>query len=192
MQVNLTQIVVTGQTPLKLDQLRVDSMVEGPFDQANIWIDYASLTADDQTFLLPRIHLNRLGRGWKMLTEGFEVSPLIVALRGSELLPDKANEILETLSPAGRVDRLALTVRALDQPLHRWELAATVTDATTDPFRKVPGLVGIDASISANEEGATAWIDTRDFALVLPNVYREPIRLMSVLGILEGLSLIHI
>ena len=103
-----------------------------------------------------------------MLTEGFEVSPLIVALRGSELLPDKANEILETLSPAGRVDHLALTVEALDQPLDRWELAATVTDATTDPFRKVPGLVGIDASISANEEGATAWIDTQDFALCCP------------------------
>ena len=104
----------------------------------------------------------------------------------AQLLPDKANEILETLSPAGRVDRLALTVEALDQPLHRWELAATVTDATTDPFRKVPGLVGIDASISANEEGATAWIDTQDFALVLSNVYREPIRLTSVLGTLEG------
>ena len=57
-----------------------------------------------------------------MLTEGFEVSPLIVALRGSELLPDKANEILETLSPAGRVDHLALTVEAMDQPLDRWEL----------------------------------------------------------------------
>ena len=46
--------------------------------------------------------------------------------------------------------------------------------------------MGIDASISANEEGATAWIDTQDFALVLPNVYREPIRLTSVLGTLEG------
>ena len=186
MQVNLTQIAVTGQTALNLEQLRVDSVVEGPLDQASIWIDDASLTADDQTFLLPRIHLHRLGRSWKLLTNRFEVSPLIAALRGSELLSDKVNEILETLSPAGAVDRLALTVEALDQPLHRWELAATVTDATTDPFRKVPGLVGIDASITANEEGAIAWIDTRDFELVLPNVYREPIRLMSVLGTLEG------
>jgi uncharacterized protein (TIGR02099 family) len=186
MQVNLTQIAVTGQTSINLDQLRVDSVVEGPFDQARIWIDDASLAADDQTFLLPRIHLHRLGRGWKMLSNRFEVSPLIAVLRGSKLLPDKANEILETLSPAGSVDRLALTLETLDEPLHRWELAATVTDATTDPFKKVPGLVGIDASITANEKGATAWIDTQDFELVLPNVYREPIRLTSVLGALEG------
>ena len=186
LQIDLAQIEVTGQTPFNLAQLHVDSVFEGPFDQANIWIDDASLTADDQTFLLPRIHLHRLGRGWKMLTERFEVSPLIAALRGSELLPDKANEILEILSPAGRVDRLALTVEALDQPLHRWELAATVIDATTDPFKKVPGLVGIDASIAANEEGAAAWFDTKDFELVLPKVYREPIRLKSVLGTLEG------
>lgn len=186
LQIDLTQIEVTGQTPLSLAQLRVDSVFEGPFDQATIWIDNATLTADDQTFVLPRIHLHRLGRGWRMLTDGFEVSPLIAALRGSKLLPDRANEILETLSPAGRVDQLALSVEAVDQPLQHWELAATVVDATTDPVRKVPGLVGIDASITANEEGATAWIDTRDFALVLPNVYREPIRLTSVLGTLEG------
>ena len=186
MQVNLTQIVATGPTTLNLDQLRVESVVEGPFDQARIWIDDAWLTADDQTFLLPRIHMHRLGQGWKMLTNRFEVSPLMAALRGSELLPDKANEILKALSPAGIVDSLALSLEALDQPLHRWELAARVTDATTDPFRKVPGLVGIDASIAANEEGATAWFDTKDFELVLPKVYREPVRLTSVLGTLEG------
>ena len=186
MQVNLTQIAATGPTPLNLDQLRVESVVEGPFDQARIWIDDASLTADDQTFLLPRIHMHRLGQGWKMLTNRFEVSPLMAALRGSELLPDKANEILKALSPAGIVDSLALTLEALDRPLHRWELAATVTDVTTAPFRKVPGLVGIEASIAANEEGATAWIDTKDFELVLPKVYREPIRLTAVMGTLEG------
>jgi len=186
MQINLKQLAVTGQTSFNLDQMRVNSVVEGPFDQARIWIDDASLTADDQTFLLPRIHLYRLGRGWKMLTDRFEVSPLIVALRSSELLPDRANEILEALSPAGVVNRLALTLETLDQPLHRWELAATVTDATTDPFRRMPGLVGIDASITANEEGATAWIDTQSFELVLPKLYREPIRLASVLGTLEG------
>jgi uncharacterized protein (TIGR02099 family) len=186
LRANLTQIAVTGQTPLNLDRLRFDSVVEGPVDQAKIWIDDASLTADDQTFVLPRIHMHRLGGGWRMLTNRFEVSPLIAALCGSGMLSDKANEILETLSPAGSVDRLALALESLDQPLNRWELAATVTGATTNPFRKVPGLIGIEASITASEEGATAWIDTKDFELVLPNVYREPIRLTSVLGTLHG------
>ena len=130
--------------------------------------------------------MHRLGLGWRMLTNRFEVSPLIAALRGSELLPDRANEILERLSPAGSVDRLALTLESLEQPLNRWELSATVTGATTNPFKKVPGLIGVDASITASEEGATAWIDTQDFELVLPNVYRAPIRLTSVLGTLQG------
>ena len=183
---NLTQIAVTGQAPLNLDQLRLDSVVKGRFDQAKIWIDDASFTADDQIFLLPRIHMHRLGRGWRMLTNRFEVSPLIAALRGSVLLSDRANEILATLNPVGKVDRLALTLESLDQPLNRWELAATVTGATTNPFRKVPGLIGINASIIASEDGATAWIDTQDFELVLPNLYREPIRLTSVLGTLQG------
>ena len=93
----------------------MESVVEGPFDQARIWIDDASLTADDQTFLLPRIHMHRLGQGWKLLTNRFEVSPLMAALRGSDYFPDKANEILKALSPAGIVDSLALTLEALDR-----------------------------------------------------------------------------
>ena len=186
LQVDLSEIAVAGQTPFNLDQLRARSVVEGPFDEAEIWIDDASLTADDQTFLVPRVHMRRLGQGWKILTNRFEVSPLIATLLGSELLPEKATDVLEALSPAGSVDRLALTLESFEQLLTRWELAANVTDATTDPFRKVPGLVGIDASIVANEGGATAWIDTKDFELVLPNVYRESISLASVLGILQG------
>ena len=54
------------------------------------------------------------------------------------------------------------------------------------PFRKVPGLVGIDATIAATDRGAQAWIRATDFQIELPRVYREPIALPSVIGTLAG------
>ena len=61
-----------------------------------------------------------------------------------------------------------------------------VTDATTDPYNKVPGLAGIDASITADDAGALAWINTRNFDLFLPQVYKAPIHLDSAVGRLAG------
>ena len=79
-----------------------------------------------------------------------------------------------------------LAVASLQKPLASWESAAVVSDATTQPFRKMPGLSGIDASITASEDGARAWVVTNDFGLQLPNVYEAPIELEKVTGQLAG------
>ena len=70
--------------------------------------------------------------------------------------------------------------------MRSWEASIVVADATTQPYRNVPGLLGIDASVTANQEGAQAWILTKDFTLDLPRVYESPIRFESVTGALSG------
>lgn len=179
-------IDIAGDTKVSVDELHFDAAILGPFDQAQIWIDRASFSATEQTFAAPRLQIARFGQGWKILTDSFDVQPLTAVLAGSGALSDGAANVLRTLKPRGRVERLALTLESLSDPLALWEVQAEVTDATTDPFKKVPGLVGIDASLSASESGAIAWIATRDFELVLPKVYEESIQLAQVTGKLEG------
>lgn len=176
----------SGDAMISLDELRFDAAIRGPFDQTQIWIERASASAAEQTFFAPRMHIDRLGQGWKILTDSFEAQPLSAVLAGSGALPDGATTVLRTLNPRGRIERLALTIESLTDPLALWAAQAEVTDATTDPFKKVPGLVGIDASLSATESGAIAWIATRDFELDLPKVYEESIQLARVTGKLEG------
>ena len=175
-----------GDAVISLDELRFDVAILGPFDQTQIWIERASFSAAEQTFFAPRMQIDRLGQGWKILTGSFEAEPLAAVLAGSGVLPDGAATVLRTLNPRGRVERFALTIDSLTDPLAFWAVQAELTDASTDPFKKVPGLVGIDASLSASESGAIAWIATRDFELVLPKVYEESIQLARVMGKLEG------
>ena len=185
-QADFTQLALTGDDTKSLETLRFDTAFAGSTSEASIWIDNAVVGVTERLFEAPRLELKRLNPGWRALTEGFEVQPLVEVMIKSGLFPDKANSILQTLNPRGRVDSLALTVESISDPLAGWAVQAEVTDATTDPYNQVPGLVGIDASLVASEEGATAWITTEDYALVLPNVYEEPIRLESVTGKLEG------
>ena len=79
-----------------------------------------------------------------------------------------------------------MAIDALTDPFSAWAVEAEVIDVATRPFRKVPGLVGIDATIAATDQGAQAWIRATDFQLELPRVYREPIALPSVTGTLAG------
>ena len=185
-QADVTQLEMAGDNTISLESLRFDMGLAGSTSEGSIWIDNAALGVTERLFEAPRLQIKRLDQSWRALTEGFEVQPLVEVMIKSGLSPDKANSILQTLNPRGRVDSLALTVESIGDPLAGWGVQAEVTDATTDPYNKVPGLVGIDASVVANEEGATAWITTEDYALVLPNVYEEPILLESVTGKLEG------
>lgn len=185
-QADFKQLGLIGDKTVAFETLSFDTALAGSSGEINVWIDNAVLGVTEHVFEFPRIQLKRLGEGWRALTEGFEVPPLVTVMIESGVLPEKASAILQTLDPRGRVDSLALTVESMSDPLAGWALQAEVANATTDPYNKVPGLAGIDASLSASEEGATAWITTADYALLLPNVYEEPIRLESVIGKLEG------
>ena len=68
-------------------------------------------------------------------------------LVASQILPESTNTILTTLNPTGRVQALSMAVDALTDPFNGWSVEAEVIDVATMPFRKVPGLVGVDATI---------------------------------------------
>ena len=185
-QADFKQLELMGANTVSLETLSFDTALVGSSGEINIWIDNAVLGFMEQVFEAPRVQVKRLGQGWRALTEDFEVPPLVTVIIKSGLLPEKVSSILQTLDPRGRIDSLALTVESISDPLASWTAQAEVTNATTAPYKKVPGFAGIDASLSASEVGATAWITTEDYALLLPKVYEEPIRMESVIGKLEG------
>ena len=137
-------------------------------DRTQLWIQNATLTHVGTALALPRIQFKKLEDGWRFLARGLEVSPLKDIVLASELLPDKASKIVRTLDPAGYIEAISLNIASLELPLRSWEASIVVADVTTQPYRSVPGLLGIDASVTANQEGAQAWILTKDFTLDLP------------------------
>lgn len=186
LQADLENISQSHSNQRFLEGLSFSAALDSVSDRPQLWIQNATLTHAGTALALPRIQFAKLEDGWRFLARGLEVSPLKDIVLASGLLPDKASKIIRILDPAGYIEAISLNIASLEQPLRSWEASIVVADATTQPYRNVPGLLGIDASVTANQEGAQAWILTKDFTLDLPRVYESPIRFESVTGVLSG------
>ena len=186
LQGQVEALSVRAGESVNLDQVVFQVEAVGPLDTADVWFSGGLLSIQDEGFQLPRMHLSRVDTGWRLLTTEWDAAAAVGVTTESGLLPAKVSDVLSSLAPKGTVESLMLAVASLEDPLASWESAAVVSDATTQPFRKVPGLAGIDASITASEDGARAWVVTNDFELQLPKVYEVPIELESVTGQLAG------
>ena len=185
-QADFTDLTVLGEPQLVLDSFRFDAAWTVRGEASEVWIDNAEVISGEHTLEVPRTQLTGSGLSWQALTKNWNVSDAVSVLTGSGLLSGKANGILKTLNPRGSIDSLQLSVESWRAPLAAWNASMTVTDATTDPYNKVPGIAGVDASITADHTGALAWIKTRNFDLFLPKVYEAPIHLDSAIGRLAG------
>ena len=121
-QADFAQLALTGDGTKSLESLRFDAAFAGSTSEVSIWMDNAVLGVTERLFEAPRLELKRLDEGWRALTEGFEVQPLVEVMIKSGLFPDKASSILRSLDPRGRVDSLALTVGSISDPLADWAL----------------------------------------------------------------------
>ena len=169
-----------------LEGLSFSAALEGLPDRPRLWIEGAKLVHAGTVMGIERLQCDESERGWQCLSRDLDIAPLIALLLASEVLPEKASKILAMLDPRGHIEAISLETARLNQPLENWAASIVVTDATTQPYRTVPGLGGIDASFVANQDGARAWVLTEDFALDLPGVYESPITFKSVTGVLSG------
>lgn len=136
--------------------------------------------------VIDRSYIEQRGAGLRVLLGQLAVSDVTQLLLASGVISGPAAEVVADLSPQGDVRALEAVVANIAEPTVGWSLQAQVRDATTQPYEGVPGLYGIDATLEATEAGAVAWIDTENFTLDLPRVYRAPITLPRLQGRLHG------
>ncbi len=179
-------LTVADNDSFYLEQLHFEAAIDGSADATQFFIQKGQLVSGQIQAEIPRLQVTQRAEGWELRTQQFEVAPLISVLMLSQILPESTNTMLTTLNPGGRVEALSLAIDALTDPFSAWAVEAEVIDVAMRPFRKIPGLVGIDATIAATDRGAQAWIRATDFQLELPRVYRDPIVFPSVTGTLAG------
>jgi uncharacterized protein YhdP len=186
LQTDLENISQATGDRVMLEALSFSAALEALSGQQQLWVQNAKLTHSDSQLALHRLQLAKSDGDWQILVRDFEISPLIEILVASGVLPERASQILATLDPNGRVEALSLEMASLMEPLQSWSTSIVVENATTQPYRNVPGLGGIDASLVANQSGAQAWILTEDFSLTLPKVYESSIQFDAVTGVLSA------
>ena len=136
-------------------------------------IDKLQLSADEDGAITARV-------------SEFDVSNASQTLIESGFLPEKFEEVLAILEPSGTVRATKVSLSDSKRFFDAWSVQAEIQDASVKPYKKVPGLYGIDATVEANQGAARAWVDTEDFTLDLPLVYDQPIEIKRIEGWLDA------
>ena len=177
---------VADSDSFHLKTLHFEAAIDGRADATQLFIQKGQLASAQMQAEIPRLQVTQRAKGWELRTQAFEIAPLINVLVSSKILPQSMNTALTALNPSGQIEAATVAIDALNDPLNAWAIEAEVTDVTTSPFRKVPGLAGLDATIAATDRGAQAWIRSTDFQLELPKAYRDPFVLPTLTGKLAG------
>ncbi len=190
----LTTSITARNLALRVNQeqwLRLDSFSSAALARpsASGWtlqIQDFQAAAGEHRFGLARASVDGRGSALRLRISQFDVTPLSAVIQHSGLLPSQVNPVVAALAPKGHIEGFELSVANYREPLVDWSVSAQTVDLTTRAFKGVPGLGGIDASFEADHNGATAWIDTRDFSLDIPRAYQQPLLFRSVRGRLSA------
>ena len=175
-----------SNTSASLASLKTSARLRQTDNGWRLRLQNLNLTQDNREASLARAQVDVVGGSLALALDSFDVASFSQVLLASKLLPDRAAEIVDTLSPEGQVKALRASVTNVRDPLNGWSLVTEVKDATIHAYKSAPGLYGIDATLEATHEGAIAWIDTVNFGLDLPKVYDKALMFETARGKLEG------
>ena len=195
----------SGQRQVTVKPAVSDLLLEG-FNNRSVRLDHGSFVArassaekdwqitvegleierDSANFTLGKAQLQIAGPSVTAYLSGFDVAAAAGVIVDSGLLPRNVQSVVSALGPSGIASGAWLQLADLEHPRDSWSAAVEVRNATVQPFKKAPGLYGIDATVNASKSGATAWIDTEGFGLDLPLVYDRPIVVDRIKGQLKA------
>lgn len=171
---------------VQLDSLEGLGLVEVSEQGIQAFFNHMHLTASGSELRVPQINVYYDRPSLSVSVDALDIGRVTSLMLDLGVLPDKVKEVVALLNPEGALQQLVTRIDNVDRPLDSWAAQGQLINATTYPYRNVPGLMGIDAILEANNAGAVAWIDTEDFVLDLPRVYDQPLIFGSVKGALKG------
>lgn len=182
------QFALTGSNPqtLQFDSLSGLTAIELDAHQGKAFMNDVSVNVAGNELHIPRATVVYQKPALSVAVASIDAEQLASMLLAQEVLSSKASNVIATLNPKGTARQFVTQVDNIAQPLEGWSAKAQITNTTTSPYKGMPGLMGIDAIIEADDSGAVAWINTEDFKLDLPRVYEQPLAFSGVEGVLKG------
>jgi uncharacterized protein (TIGR02099 family) len=186
----LTDFQVTGpatETPFHLDWLA--SEVEWRHDQVGwrIDLDHLVLVRDGQLWPPGRLSLSwqgdeargrllRIGADYLSLKE---LNDLLAIIK----LPNEAlGDALRGLSADGHLTKFGFSLLQPPEGEISWQVSGVVAHFSSEPWQSVPGLSGLQLSFDGNQSGGWLHIDSSDFSVEFPRLFRQPISAKRVAG----------
>ncbi len=186
----LADFQITGpaiETPFRLD--RLVSELDWRRDDAGWRVDFDHLVLVRGGQLWPPGRLSlawqsdeKQGRLLRLGADYLSLKELNDLLAVIELPNRELGDALRGLSADGHLTKFGFALQLPPEGQMSWHIGGVVTRFSNSPWQSVPGLTGLRLSFDGNQSGGWLNIDSTDFSVDFPNLFRQPIRAKRVEG----------
>ena len=167
-----------GANPLQISSF--DASASASYREG-IWqlgLSDISLHRGEQRLDFDDVSASYDGQSLQARSAGVALQGLVNYLLDDRVLPEAGHKMLSALAPGGRFERLQLTLPDVNQPQH-WRLEANFRDLSVQAVGRAPGVTNADGYLSLNAREGRLQIDSSDFRMAFPRLYREPLAYSS-------------
>ena len=174
-----------GDWFVPLDELSLQaSLVE----RKNHWTLFVSdLVARNGTAeaSLPRMQLDAWGESLRVRSADVPLAPLNALALELGVLSETATGVFETLQPSGKLSALEFSLSDLGDPMSNWQVEANFEGVEVQSWRGAPGVTAANGYLELAETGGYVVLDSQQFNMEFPTVYRQPLYYDDFFGTLN-------
>lgn len=134
---------------------------------------------------LPRMQVDAWGESLRLRLANAPLAPLNNLVLELETLPEGLAEVFSTLRPAGTCSALELSIGDLADPAANWDIEANFEGVEVQSWRGAPGVTAANGYLELSEAGGYVVLDSQQFTMEFPTVYREPLYYDDFFGTLK-------
>jgi uncharacterized protein (TIGR02099 family) len=186
----LTDFQITGpaiETPFQLDRLASELLWKKHASGWQLDLDSLVLVRDGLLWPPGRLSLAwqsedesgwmlRLGADYLSLKELNDFVSII------ELPNPELGDALTGLAPDGHLTRFGFALQQPPEGEPSWHVKGVVARYRNRPWQSVPGMEGLRLSFEGNQAGGWLRLDSSDFAVEFPKLFRDPLKAKRLTG----------
>lgn len=174
-----------GAWDLPLDALSFDAALEQRSRHWHLLAENFHVERQDQDLDLDRVQFDWWGQSLRVRISEAGIGALPTLLASAPGLPQGLRDALPSLAPSGELRALELRLNDLVEPAESWELRAAVEELAIGSYRNSPAIAGISGFLTVTPGEGALHLDSPNFSMHFPTVYREPMRYDDALGVLR-------
>jgi uncharacterized protein (TIGR02099 family) len=171
-----------GAWSLPLDALSFEAALDQRARHWSLLTEDFHLERLGQTLDLERAQFDWWGQALRIRASELGLDALPTLLAAAPGLPPGLRDALPELAPRGRLRSIELRLDDLATPAGSWELRSSIEDLEVGSWRNTPALTGVSGYLELSPGRGRLQLDSQNFSMHYPSVYREPQRYDDALG----------
>ncbi len=164
-----------GSWSLPVEALSLEGSLIERKNRWTLFLSELAASHGDAEVLVPRMQVDAWGESLRVRSADVALAPLNALALELGALPANLAAVLDTLQPQGRLAAVEISIGDLAAPAASWDVEANFEDVAVKSWRGAPGVTAATGYLELSETGGSVVLDSQQFTMHFPTVYRDPL-----------------